>query len=143
MNKIITCLLYSTPLLVYAQDYSQQINSRQEAFEQIKSLIKNTKRTLDGSNTNWSKLQQHTTSLTERSKSLQTLFPSGSQSGSKAKKSIWTKPERFQQLLARMDQGFQELYQASKNQDVTLAEMGLDKAKSTCKSCHRSYRSRW
>jgi len=143
MNKVMISLLCSTPLLVNAQDYSQQIEQRQHAFEQVETLVKSANRTLDGSQTDWDKLQATSLELSNHSQALLTLFPAGSQQGSKAKDSVWSKPEKFNQLLLQMDQGFAELYQASQQQSPSLAESGLDSAQKTCKSCHRSYRSRW
>ncbi|MCW8335414.1 c-type cytochrome [Vibrio paucivorans] len=143
MNKVMISLLCSTPLLVNAQDYSQQIEQRQHAFEQVETLVKSANRTLDGSQTDWDKLQATSLELSNHSQALLTLFPAGSQQGSKAKDSVWSKPEKFNQLLLQMDQGFAELYQASQQQSPSLAESGLDAAQKTCKSCHRSYRSRW
>ncbi|WCP69208.1 cytochrome c [Vibrio tubiashii] len=143
MNKVMISLLCSTPLLVNAQDYSQQIEQRQHAFEQVETLVKSANRTLDESQTDWDKLQATSLELSNHSQALLTLFPAGSQQGSKAKDSVWSKPEKFNQLLLQMDQGFAELYQASQQQSPSLAESGLDAAQKTCKSCHRSYRSRW
>ncbi|NOI79454.1 cytochrome c [Vibrio tubiashii] len=143
MNKVMISLLCSTPLLVNAQDYSQQIEQRQHAFEQVETLVKSANRTLDGSQTDWDKLQATSLELSNHSQALLTLFPAGSHQGSKAKDSVWSKPEKFNQLLLQMDQGFAELYQASQQQSPSLAESGLDAAQKTCKSCHRSYRSRW
>jgi|GEM_PF-1381396 len=143
MNKVIISLLCSTPLLVNAQDYSQQIEQRQQAFEQVETLVKSADRTLDGSDTEWNKLESTSSQLKSHSQALLTLFPAGSQQGSKAKESIWTKSEKFNQLLRQMDKGFEELYLASQQHNLSLAESGLESAQRTCKSCHRSYRSRW
>ncbi|MEX0332975.1 cytochrome c [Vibrio tubiashii] len=143
MNKVIVSLLCSTPLLVNAQDYSQQIEQRQHVFEQVETLVKSASRTLDGSNTEWDKLGSTSSQLKKHSQSLLALFPTGSQQGSKAKENIWSKPEKFNQLLLQMDKGFEQLYQASQQQNLSLAESSLDSAQKTCKSCHRSYRSRW
>ena len=143
MNKVMISLLCSTPLLVNAQNYTQQIEQRQHAFEKVETLVKSANRTLDGSQTDWDKLQATSLELNNHSQALLTLFPVGSQQGSKAKDSVWSKPEKFNQLLLQMDQGFAELYQASQQQSPSLAESGLDAAQKTCKSCHRSYRSRW
>ena len=38
---------------VFAQDFSAQIETRQNAFEQIESLSKQADKTLKGSNTDW------------------------------------------------------------------------------------------
>ncbi|MDC5849924.1 cytochrome c [Vibrio europaeus] len=119
------------------------MEQRQHAFEQVETLVKSANRTLDGSQTDWDKLQATSLELKTHSQSLLALFPTGSQQGSKAKENVWSKPEKFNQLLLQMDKGFGQLYQASQQQSPSLAESGLDSAQKTCKSCHRSYRSRW
>ena len=153
MNKIMTGLLCTTTVLLstYAiaeqgddlPVYSNKIEQRQHAFTQIETLIEKAGDTLDGNDTNWQTLKETSLELTAHSQSLLTLFPEGSHEGSKAKESVWSQPEKFNRLLTQMDQGFQELFQGSQQGDVSLAESGLEAAQDTCKSCHRSYRSRW
>ena len=153
MNKIMTGLLCTTTVLLstYAiaeqgddlPVYSNKIEQRQHAFTQIETLIEKAGDTLDGNDTNWQTLKETSLELTAHSQSLLTLFPEGSHEGSKAKESVWRQPEKFHRLLTQMDQGFQELFQGSQQGDVSLAESGLEAAQDTCKSCHRSYRSRW
>ncbi|WP_045414992.1 c-type cytochrome [Vibrio owensii] len=128
---------------VFAQDFSAQIETRQNAFEQIESLSKQADKTLKGSNTDWHALEQIGVELTRHSAQLQQAFPEGSQAESKAKKEVWSKPDNFNRLMLQMDEGFAQLYQAAQNQQVSSAEAGLKQAQSTCRSCHRAYRSRW
>ncbi|MDH5886479.1 cytochrome c [Vibrio splendidus] len=126
-----------------SQDHSNQIEQRQHAFAQVETLVEKANDTLDGDDTHWQTLEDMSFELTTHSQALLTLFPLGSQEGSKAKESVWSEPEKFNRLLTQMDQGFQELYRGSQSSDVSLAESGLEAAQDTCKSCHRSYRSRW
>ncbi|WP_039985902.1 c-type cytochrome [Vibrio owensii] len=128
---------------VFAQDFSAQIETRQNAFERIESLSKQADKTLKGSNTDWHALEQIGVELTRHSAQLQQAFPEGSQAESKAKKEVWSKPDNFNRLMLQMDEGFAQLYQAAQNQQVSSAEAGLKQAQSTCRSCHRAYRSRW
>ena len=125
------------------QDYSIQVEQRQHAFKQVESFVDKADDTLDGSDTDWTALSSISHNLANHSQELMTLFPAGSQEGSKAKDTVWTKPEKFNQLMKQMNEGFTALHQASKQSDVSLAELGLETAQDTCKSCHRSYRSRW
>ena len=143
MKKILIGLAVVLPLTAIAQDFSQQIKERQNTFEDIESISKLTSKTLDGRDTDWSKLESQSQKLANHSHALLTLFPQGSDMNSKAKPEIWSKPDKFNQLLTQMDQGFQDLYQASQNKDIKMAESGLESAQDTCRSCHRSYRSRW
>ncbi len=153
MNKIMTGLLCTTTVLLSTYvtaeqgdglpDYSNQIEQRQHAFTQVETLVEKANDTLDGDDTDWQTLEDTSFELTTHSQALLTSFPLGSQEGSKAKESVWSEPEKFNRLLTQMDQGFQELYQGSQQGDASLAESGLEAAQDTCKSCHRSYRSRW
>ncbi|NOI27544.1 c-type cytochrome [Vibrio coralliilyticus] len=143
MKKILIGLAVVLPLTAIAQDFSQQITERQNAFEDIESTSKLVSKTLNGGDTDWSKLESQSQKLANHSHALLTLFPQGSHVDSKAKPEIWSKPDKFNQLLTQMDQGFQDLYQASQNKDIKMAESGLESAQDTCRSCHRSYRSRW
>ncbi|AIS57586.1 c-type cytochrome [Vibrio coralliilyticus] len=143
MKKILIGLAVVLPLTAIAQDFSQQITERQNAFEDIESTSKLVNKTLNGRDTDWSKLENQSQKLANHSQTLLTLFPQGSHVDSKAKPEIWSKPDKFNQLLTQMDQGFQDLYQASQNKDIKMAESGLESAQDTCRSCHRSYRSRW
>jgi cytochrome c556 len=143
MKKILIGLAVVLPLTAIAQDFSQQITERQNAFEDIESTSKLVNKTLNGRDTDWNKLENQSQKLANHSQTLLTLFPQGSHVDSKAKPEIWSKPDKFNQLLTQMDQGFQDLYQASQNKDIKMAESGLESAQDTCRSCHRSYRSRW
>ncbi|WP_135382828.1 cytochrome c [Vibrio tasmaniensis] len=148
IHKRLVSLLCTTTVLLSthawaSQDHSNQIEQRQYAFTQVETLIEQAKDLLDGNDTSWQVLEETSLELTAHSELLLTSFPVGSQEGSKAKESVWSEPEKFQRLLSQMNQGFQELYQGSQQGDVSLVESGLKAAQATCKSCHRSYRSRW
>ncbi|WP_158675986.1 c-type cytochrome [Vibrio aquaticus] len=141
MKKILTTLIAALPLCAFAQQ--GVIEQRQDAFSDIESIAKKTDTLLSQSEINWLLIADNSETLKAHSEQLATLFPQGSQSGSKAKNSVWDSPEKFQQLLSKMDEGFQTLYQASLKQDLSAAEDGLETAQGTCRACHRSYRSRW
>lgn len=147
-------LLCVTTTLLSAQAFSSQdmnqintgviqVEQRQHAFKQIETFVDKADDTLNGSDTDWAALSSISLNLTNHSQELMTLFPAESQEGSKAKDTVWTKPEKFNQLMKQMNEGFAKLHQASKQSEVSLAELGLETAQDTCKSCHRSYRSRW
>ncbi len=143
MKKTLTILTIALSMISFAQanDYSLQIKERQNAFEQVESLSDDAEDLIDDAN--WRELEKVSQSLSQHSHKLLNLFPQGSQEGSKAKKSVWSNPQKFNTLLTQMDDGFQELYQASLQQEKAMAVRGLDRAQDTCNSCHRSYRSRW
>lgn len=141
MKKRLTTLFAVLPLCALAQQ--SVIEQRQNAFNEIDSVTKQSEKLLSQSDINWLLLGENSQTLKEHSHALLSLFPEGSQQGSKAKTSVWSSPEKFQQLLAQMDQGYQTLYQASLEQDLSKAERGLEQAQNTCRGCHRSYRSRW
>ncbi|MCW8330958.1 cytochrome c [Photobacterium sp. SDRW27] len=143
MRTPLVALLICLPSISFAQNYEQQIQYRQNAFSAIEKQAKVTNKALDKSQPDWLLIESNSQELAQHAQNLTTLFPQGSEEGSKAKTAVWNKPEKFNQLLAQMEQGFQALYQASNHQDVSAALAGLEQAQATCKSCHRSYRSRW
>jgi len=141
VKKTLTTLFAVLPLCALAQQ--NIVEQRQAAFSDIESLTKQTEKQLNQSDINWLLLAENSDILKTHSHQLLSLFPQGSESGSKAKASVWNSPEKFNQLLSQMDEGFQTLYQASLKQDLSGAESGLNIAQDTCNACHRSYRSRW
>ncbi|WP_261396760.1 c-type cytochrome [Photobacterium rosenbergii] len=122
---------------------AQSIEQRQQAFVQIESGAKLAGKTLDNNQVDWDSLEQISQQLHESSVSLHSLFPEGSQQGSKAKEKVWKDKAKFERSLNQMDAGFEQLYQATLTEDKKAAQQGLKSAQSTCKACHRQYRSRW
>ena len=122
---------------------TQSIEKRQQAFVQIESGAKLAGKTLDNNQVDWDSLEQISQQLHESSVSLHSLFPEGSHQGSKAKEKVWKDKAKFERSLNQMDAGFEQLYQATLAEDKKAAQQGLKSAQSTCKACHRQYRSRW
>ena len=122
---------------------AQCIEQRQQAFVQIEEGAKLAGKTLDKNQVDWDSLEQISQQLHQSSVSLHALFPEGSQQGSKAKEKVWKDKAKFERSLNQMDAGFEQLYQATLTQDKKAAQQGLKSAQSTCKACHRQYRSRW
>ncbi|MGF1773296.1 cytochrome c [Vibrio wakamikoensis] len=126
-----------------AMSHAESIATRQSAFERIESQTERVADQVSKSQVDWQALQVASEQLLEDSLLLSAAFPVGSQQGSKAKESVWKKPAKFQQLLTDMQQGYQQVVDGVQSQSVESVEAGLDAANSTCRSCHRSYRSRW
>lgn len=148
-QQIILSLLITTPLLAFATPQATQeeaiqdpVFARQQSFDSIETLTKKVSNELEGSAINWQQMNQLSTTLVAHGKVVETNFES-SMAGGKAKEAIWDKPEKFEQLMLQMNQGFEMLYQAGIEQNLDKAEQGLEFAQDTCKACHRSYRSRW
>lgn len=118
------------------------VNNRQHVFSSIEDVSKQVDSELNSHDVDWLKVGELSEMLVEHGEVLKVSFSEGD-TGGKAKKEIWSKPEKFNQLMLQMNQGFVELYQASVEQDLSSAEQGLDSVNSTCKGCHRTYRSRW
>ncbi|MEG3221246.1 cytochrome c [Vibrio gigantis] len=118
------------------------VNNRQHAFSSIEEVSKQVDSELNNHDVDWLKVGELSEMLVEHGEVLKVSFSEGD-TGGKAKKEIWSKPEKFNQLMLQMNQGFVELYQASVEQDLSSAEQGLDSVNNTCKGCHRTYRSRW
>ncbi|MDD1826728.1 cytochrome c [Photobacterium sp. ZSDE20] len=140
MKKLTIALLIAVPVMAIAA--TEAVNNRQQAFSSIEKLNKQVSSELGNRNTDWKKVEELSESLVEHGIVLNSSF-SESDTGGKAKETVWSKPEKFNQLMLQMNQGFTELQQASIEQDLRKAERGLDAANNTCRACHRTYRSRW
>ncbi|WP_299131394.1 cytochrome c [uncultured Vibrio sp.] len=140
MKKLTIALLISVPVMAIAA--TEAVNNRQQAFSSIEKLNKQVSSELGNRNTDWKKVEELSGSLVEHGVVLNSSF-SESDTGGKVKETVWSKPEKFNQLMLQMNQGFTELQQASIEQDLSKAERGLDAANNTCRACHRTYRSRW
>ncbi|MFA0056272.1 MULTISPECIES: cytochrome c [Vibrio] len=140
MKKLTIALLIALPVMAIAA--TEAVNNRQQAFSSIEKLNKQVSSELGNRNTDWMKIEELSESLVEHGIVLSNSF-SVSDSGGKATEAVWSKPEKFNQLMLQMNQGFTELQQASIEQDLSKAGRGLDAANNTCRACHRTYRSRW
>ncbi|MEZ8824517.1 cytochrome c [Vibrio amylolyticus] len=143
MNKFAVLVLLVAPLWVFANDYEKQIDDRQAAFSQIEQELDSAKRIINGNKTYWVELKQHSELLQQYGLVLADSFPVGSHTGSKAKEKIWDSLDKFDQLLSQMTMSFDDLEKASQRRDPTMANDAIKRANSTCRNCHRSYRSRW
>ncbi|WP_295893464.1 cytochrome c [uncultured Vibrio sp.] len=143
MKRLLPLIALTTPISLLANDFDRQIDDRQQAFTHIENELESTKRLLGNRNTDWVDLTERSEALQQYGELLHVSFPLGSHSESKAKKKVWDNPEKFERLLNQMTASFDTLSQASQQQDKALAKKSLKSANSTCKNCHRSYRSRW
>ncbi|MEZ8801795.1 cytochrome c [Vibrio splendidus] len=145
MTKFTIALIIALPTIalpMISAAAADVVNNRQQAFSSIEEVSKQVDSELNNSDVDWLKVGELSEMLVEHGTVLNGSFAEGD-TGGKAKKEIWSKPEKFNQLMLQMNQGFAELYQASVEQDLSSAEQGLDSANNTCKGCHRTYRSRW
>ena len=140
MKKLTIALLIAAPVMAIAA--TEVVNNRQQAFSSIEKLNKQVSSELGNRNTDWKKVEELSEMLVEHGDVLNASFAEAD-TGGKAKKEVWSKPEKFNQLMLQMNQGFAEVYQASVEQDLLSAERGLTSANKTFKGCHRTYRSRW
>ncbi|MFA0225729.1 cytochrome c [Vibrio splendidus] len=145
MKKFTIALIIALPTIALPMisiAAADVVNNRQQAFSSIEEVSKQVDSELNNSDVDWLKVGELSDMLVEHGDVLNGSFAEGD-TGGKAKKEIWSKPEKFNQLMLQMNQGFAELYQASVEQDLASAEQGLDSVNNTCKGCHRTYRSRW
>ncbi|WP_114765469.1 c-type cytochrome [Vibrio rhodolitus] len=140
MKKSILLLTLLLSTFTWANNSADVIEARQKAFSLIEDQLDKASDLVDGNDTNWQQLELVAKQLTHASHTIS--FPEGSREGSKASDKIWQDTTKFEQLMAQMDQGISELYQASQQHNASMAEDGIDKAEKTCRSCHRAYRSR-
>lgn len=145
MKKLTIALIIAIPTIalpMISTAATDAVNNRQLAFSSIEKVSKQVDSELNNNDVDWQKVGELSEMLVDHGTVLSASF-SESDTGGKAKKEIWSKPEKFNQLMVQMNQGFAELYQASVEQDLSSAEQGLNSANKTCKGCHRTYRSRW
>ncbi len=143
MKNLTAALLAMLPVMSMAQNFDTEIQARQEAFKEIETVLEKADDTIDGSDTVWTELSQLSRTLTTHGNTLAVSFPKGSHEGSKAKEAVWSKSEKFDSLLNQMNAGFEDMYKASQQQNVSMAKEGLQQAEGTCRGCHRTFRSRW
>lgn len=141
MKKLVI-LLWAMSASAFAQDHSAIIDQRQDAYSNIDEITEEVEFLIDGEDSDWALLEEHSLSLVNYSRSLVDAFPAGSQEGSKAKPAVWEQPEKFDKLLKQLIAGFEQFHQGALAKDADLAQAGLEQSMDTCKSCHRGYRSR-
>ncbi|GAL17682.1 hypothetical protein JCM19235_6235 [Vibrio maritimus] len=144
MKTMITLLaVFGITHTSLAQAHEEMIAARQNAFSNIENQTKVVSKQVKKSDIDWQAMLAASEQLTVDSTMLSNAFETGSQEGSKAKESVWSKPEKFNRLLAEMQQGYKQVAEGVDKQSIDEVQRGLKVAESTCKSCHRSYRSRW
>ncbi|MBL1415542.1 MAG: cytochrome c [Moritella sp.] len=143
MKKTAIVIVFALPVMVMANTFETKIEARKTAFSGIETGLESVDDLIDGRNTDWQEMINVSQTLVTHGNTLETAFPSGSKEGSKAKSDIWDKPEKFNSLLNKMVVSFDQLSLASQNEDSKMAKNALKQAESTCRNCHRSYRSRW
>ncbi|MGF1750041.1 c-type cytochrome [Vibrio cionasavignyae] len=122
---------------------ADEIEQRQQAFNQIESLTESVQKTLNGNETTWADVEDTSIKLVAYSDMLNQAFPENSHQGSRAKLDVWQKPEKFNRLMLEMNNSYKTLLTAANNQDEKQAKQAIKSAESTCRACHRTYRSRW
>ncbi|MDX2320838.1 MAG: cytochrome c [Moritella sp.] len=121
----------------------QDVEQRQTAFSEIDKQQKQINKALGDSAPDWQQLEVLSAALTANSALLQQLFVPESQLNSKAKDKVWDDNMKFKAALTKMDSNFIKMDNAIKQQDKDTAKAALKQANSTCRNCHRQYRSRW
>ncbi|MGV2987856.1 c-type cytochrome [Vibrio sp. E150_011] len=119
------------------------VEQRQQAFSDIESNTKSVSRLLDQDHIAWDEVQLMSEKLQLDSNIVSTAFVNEAQKGGKAKSDIWESPEKFDRLMLEMTDSYASLKEAVRDQNEKQAKQAIKSAESTCRSCHRSYRSRW
>ncbi|KZN53812.1 hypothetical protein N474_19770 [Pseudoalteromonas luteoviolacea CPMOR-2] len=135
--------IIALPLLASAQSVNTTVESRQNAFESIETLVDEAEDLLDSREVKWQKLLAVSAKLNVQGEIVLNAFPQGSHQNSRAKSRIWERWGHFESMMSQMDQGFKTLKKGSESQDARMALRGLETAADTCRDCHRSYRSFW
>ncbi|MEH6532104.1 MAG: cytochrome c [Photobacterium frigidiphilum] len=121
----------------------QVIEARQQNFKTIEQNMKPLNSTLNTDLIDWSQVSALAITSHQAAIELQSAFLKGSDAGSRAKSSIWSKPAKFNALMSQMEQGYADMLEGVEREDTALAKLGLKQVNGTCKGCHRQYRSAW
>ncbi len=121
----------------------QVIEARQQNFKMIEQNMKPLNSTLNAGLIDWSQVNIFVATSYQAAIELQSAFPKGSDAGSRAKSSIWSKPAKFNALMSQMEQGYADMLEGVEREDTALVKRGLKQVNGTCKGCHRQYRSAW
>ncbi|EAS44957.1 cytochrome C [Photobacterium profundum] len=121
----------------------QVIEARQQNFKTIDQNMKPLNSALNADLIDWSQVNTLAATSHQAAIELQIAFPKGSDAGSRAKSSIWSKPAKFNTLMTQMEQGYADMLEGVEREDTALVKRGLKQVNGTCKGCHRQYRSAW
>lgn len=143
LASVFIALLVTGSAFAKEPAFKQEIKIRQDTFALIEEKSDLVEDLLDEDKPDWQKIMLNSQHLVAHAANLKVLFPIGSHEGSRAKVSVWEKPEKFNQLLLELNMGFQQLETASQRSMLSEAEAGLERAQDSCKSCHRINRSLW
>ncbi len=142
MKQFSLFLLMLLPSALSATSQADQIKARQHAMTGIEILLNHLNKAMDDE-IEWDKMQTYSDRLLTHQQALQRAFPKGSIGDSNSSPKIWREPEKFERLLIQLGAGFTNMQAASITKDKSQFVQGLDEARSTCRSCHRSYKTRW
>jgi len=139
VKKYILALLIPLSASCFAA-FDTDIETRQNAFSDIKDNVEMAGDMLDSGKLDWQKLQQYGQALTSNASILKNHFPEGSREGSNAKAAVWKNPDKFSEGLQMLNSGFDSFYSAAKANDKSALVAGFKQATKTCKACHRKFR---
>ena len=105
-----------------------------EKTEQIEILLEEQK---------WSDAAAISKAVANQIAQLNQLFPISSKGEGRSKDTIWEQWPEFQQDLGQFQSHYQTLFQSIESQNYNGAIQAIDKATSSCRSCHSDYRSFW
>jgi cytochrome c556 len=141
---VFAMVLGSVSTIANSEESNKQvIEVRQQNFETIEQNMKPLNSTLNADIIDWSQVSALAVTSHQAVIELQSAFPPGSDAGSRAKASIWSKPAKFNNLMTQMEQGYADMLEGVEREDTALVKRGLKQVNGTCKGCHRQYRSVW
>ncbi|MDD1795386.1 cytochrome c [Enterovibrio makurazakiensis] len=123
-----------------AGDFTQQIDERQKGFLSFADNVKTMKKLEDGRDSDWEKIRALAIQNSETLATLPALFPEGSDTGSRSRSTVWTKWDKFEKDLSKLDSQFVDMASAAEAQDAKALTKAFKAADRSCKSCHRGFR---
>ncbi|WP_028025138.1 c-type cytochrome [Enterovibrio calviensis] len=136
--------VFSAGLLMTASamagDFAQQIDARQDGFLSFADSLKTMKKLEDGRDSDWEAIRALAIKNSETLATLPTLFPEGSDTGSRSRSTVWTKWDKFESDLSKLNGQFVDMASAAEAQDAKALTKAFKAAERSCKSCHRGFR---
>ncbi|WP_244556710.1 c-type cytochrome [Enterovibrio nigricans] len=126
-----------------AADFSSKIETRQGEFLSMADNLRTMKKLEDGRDSDWEQIKTLALENTKIMVELPTLFPEGSVEGSKSKATVWSKWDKFESGLHSLKQNYEAMVIAANEQDAKALKSAIKSADRSCKSCHRSFKTKW
>lgn len=120
---------------------SKETKARQQLFTHIEEQSEVLEDLVDDED--WQRAGPLALELANEVAKLNNLFPESSKDEGRSRDGIWEEWPEFSKRLEKFEKSYNDVASAIEKGNYNQAENALDKATSSCRSCHMSYRSLW